>query len=771
MPYRPPLVAHEYFVADPPELPVRSHGEGGLSALISAEPVASDAAGVILKAVTSAEETLLVQLSVAGEGVIRVRLGQDADARTRSAAAISMVTPGEFAGARVESREGTILLDAGSLRAEITLAPWHLRFTDASGAPLLEQDRGHTDISGRLRTLPFGRSSSGGAVVGYHESFVAPADEAFSGFGESFTRLDKRGQRPVMWNFDAFGAESQRAYKNIPFYLSSRGYGVLVDSGTPVEFDVCQSTHSCVQIVVPDDLIDYYVIAGPTPSEVLERFDLLTCRPLLPPKWAFGTWISSGFFVDTQERVMARARRIRERGIPCDVLHLDTYWQTDGHWSDLRWDAEGFPDPTGMLAELKEMGFKVCLWMNPYISHLSPIFAEAAESGYFLKKPDGEVYVADCWHGSYPACGIVDFTDPAATEWFKGLLRPLLEQGVQVFKTDFAEGVPHDAVAANGMSGTDLHNVYTLLFNDAVSEVTKEVAGHGMVWARSSFLGGQRHSAQWSGDTYTSYAAMGSTLRGGLAHGLSGVPFWSHDAGGFTGRPTDDLYVRWTQFGALSPLLRLHGTTSREPWEFPEVEAEAVEALRLRYRLMPYIYTAAVEAARTGAPMMRALCVDYPDDPVAWQADLQYLLGRDLLVAPMTSPEQVRKVYLPEGEWVDHWTGEILSGGRYVTAATPLDRVPLYVRRGAVVPVLTEQGGTEAGGTVGDGPFGEITLVAYGVGADSGEIRTVVSDLDGDTVITAVPEGEGLRVTVSGSARIAGVELVGADIPLVITTI
>ncbi|MFC7645083.1 TIM-barrel domain-containing protein [Streptosporangium lutulentum] len=379
------MIAHEYFVADPPELPVRSHGETGLSALTAAEPVAADATGVILKAVTSSEETLLVQVGVAGEGAIRVRLGQDADARTRSAAAISMVTPGEFAGARVESGDGTILIDAGSLRAEITLAPWNLRFTDASGALLLEQDRGHTDISGRLRTLPFGRSSSDGAVVGYHESFAAAADEAFTGFGESFTPLDKRGQRPVMWNFDAFGAESQRAYKNVPFYLSSRGYGVMVDSGAPVEFDVCQSTHSCVQIVVPDDLIDYYVIAGPTPPEVLDRFDLLTCRPMLPPKWAFGTWISSGFFVDTQERVMARARRIRERGIPCDVLHLDTYWQTDGHWSDLRWDAANFPDPETMLAELDGMGFKVCLWMNPYVSHLSPVFPQAAEDGYFLK--------------------------------------------------------------------------------------------------------------------------------------------------------------------------------------------------------------------------------------------------------------------------------------------------------------------------------------------------------------------------------------------------
>ncbi|NUS06016.1 MAG: alpha-xylosidase, partial [Nonomuraea sp.] len=349
MPYRPPLVAHEYFVADPPELPVRERGEGGLSALTVAELVAADGAEVMLKAVTTADETLIVQVGVAGEGVIRVRLSQDATARPRSEGAISLVRPGSYAGARIV-RDDPIVIDAGSLRAELSLAPFHLRFTDAAGETLVEQDRGHTDISGRLRTLPFGRSSAGGVAVAYHESFAAAPDEAFAGFGESFARLDKRGQRPLMWNFDAFGAESQRAYKNIPLYLSSRGYGVLVDSGAPVEFDVCQSTHSVVQIVVPDDVMDYYVLAGPTPSEVLDRYDGLTSRPSLPPKWAFGTWISSGFCVDSQERVLNRARTIRERGIPCDVLHLDTYWQADGHWSDLRWDPVNFTDPDGMLA-------------------------------------------------------------------------------------------------------------------------------------------------------------------------------------------------------------------------------------------------------------------------------------------------------------------------------------------------------------------------------------------------------------------------------------
>jgi alpha-D-xyloside xylohydrolase len=754
MPYRPPLVAHEYFVADPPELPVRVRGEGGLSALTRAELVASDAQGVTLKGATESEETLVVQIAAAGEGVIRVRLGQDADARTRSAGAATMVHPGEYPGTRVEVAEGSVLIEAGSLRAEITLNPWHLRFTDASGRLLVEQDPGHVDISGRLRTLPFGRSSADGGTVAYHESFAAAPDESFAGFGESFTPLDKRGQRPVMWNFDAFGAESQRSYKNVPFYLSSRGYGILVDSGMPAEFDVCQSTHSCVQILVPDDLIDYYVLAGPTPPDVLRRFDLLTCEPQLPPKWAFGTWISSGFYVDTQERVLERARKIRDRGIPCDVLHLDCYWQVKGHWSDLRWDRANFPDPDGMLAELAELGFKVSLWMNPYISHLSPDFLPAAESGYFLKNRDDEPYVADCWHGSYPACGIVDFTNPDAVTWFKDKLRPLLQQGVAVFKTDFAEAVPRDAIAFNGMTGAELHNVYALLFNDVVADVTREVNGHGLVWARSSFLGGQRHSAQWSGDSYTSYAAMASTLRGGLSHGLSGVPFWSHDAGGFTGTPTDDLYVRWAQFGALSPLVRFHGTTSREPWQFPEfAEQAAREALELRYRLMPYLYTAAVTAAQTGAPMMRALCVDHPGDPVAWQADLEYLLGPDLLVAPMISPDGSRQVYLPAGAWIDYWSGEEFQGGRYLTVTTPLARIPLFVRRGALIAMA------DPADAVGMRPFGELTVVGFG--ADGGS-RTTIKDLDGETTVTAVREGDTLRLAVEGPARIRETEITSA---------
>ncbi|HYN96693.1 MAG TPA: TIM-barrel domain-containing protein [Pilimelia sp.] len=745
MPYRPPLVPHETFVADPPELPVRAPGEHGLAALARAELLGTDAQGATFKAEAADGESLSLHITAAGAGVIRVRLAADPQARSRSARALALVHPGEYAGTEITVTADTVRLVAGPLTAEITLAPWHLRFLDADGRELLAQDRGLDDISGRLRTLPFGRSAVGGEVVAYHESFVARGDERFVGFGEKFTPLDKRGQRALMWNYDAFGAESDRSHKNVPFYLSNRGYGVLVDSGMPVEFDVCQSTHSCVQILVPDELLDYYVIAGPTPELILDRFDQLTGRPLLPPKWAFGSWISSGFYVDTQDAVLERARRIRARGIPCDVLHLDCYWQVVDHWSDLRWDAENFPDPTGMLATLAEQGFRVCLWINPYVSHLSPAFAEAAAAGYFLRRADGSAYVADVWHGTFPACGIVDFTNPAATQWFADLLRPLLEQGVAVFKTDFAEGVPADAVAANGMTGVELHNVYALLFNDAVADVTREVAGHGLVWARSSFLGGQRHSAQWSGDVNASYPAMASTLRGGLSHGLSGVPFWSHDTGGFHGTPSTDLYIRWAQFGAFSPLLRFHGTTSRLPWDFaPEAERAATEYLRLRYHLMPYLYSAAVTAAETGAPLMRALLVDSPDDPAAWTAELEYRLGTDLLVAPMIDPDGRRHVYLPAGRWVDWWTGAVLDGGRHIAVAPPLERLPLYVRHGALIPTTAPRD------ALGDGPFTDVTVVSWG--AVSGD--TTLRDTDGDTTVAAVRDGDEFRLTVTGPNRI-----------------
>lgn len=746
MPFRPPLVAHEYFAADPPELPRRAHGDPGPQAVTRAELISAEDNGVILKATTGEGMALHAQVTAAGEGIIRVRLSSDPTAQSRSARMLPLTHPDLTAHAAIELGD-TIRLTTADLTAEIRLDPWGIRFSHKTKL-LIETDPGLVDISGRMRTLPFGLSTLDGSVVAYHESFKLAADEVLAGTGERFLPLNLRGQRPLMWNFDAFGSESDRAYKNVPFYQSSRGYGIVIDSGMPVEFDFGASTQSTVQIIVPDDLLDYYVIDGPAPADVLDRYDRLTGRPVCPPKWAFGSWISSGFFRDSQQAVLERAATIREHAIPCDVLHLDTYWQPDGRWSEMSWDPVTFPEPEAMLATLHEQGFRVCVWMNPYLSTHSPRFTEAAEKGYLLRRHDGSAYVADSWHGSFPSGGIIDFTNPEATDWFKDLVRTVARQGVDIFKTDFAEGVPADAVAHNGMSGTELHNIYALLYNDAVAEVTREVNGHSMVWARSSYLGGQRHAAQWSGDSMCSFPALASTLNGGLAHGLSGIPYWSHDTGGFSGTPSDDLYLRWAQFGALSPLLRFHGTTTREPWCFPAIEQRVIGTLELRYRLLPYMYSAALRSAETGEPMMRAMMVDSPGDSLAWRAEHQYRLGSSLLVAPIVGEDPEREVYLPAGEWVDWWDGTVHSGPAMVRTNSPMHEFPLFAAAGALVAVAPPMQ------HVPDGPWREITLLSFGGLPATAEIR----DDDGVTLVTTRREGDTFIVESTGPARITGVE-------------
>lgn len=746
---RPPLLPYGFFAADPPDLPVRGPDDPGGPEFIAKAILAREIDhGVILKGTTQTDETVRITIRLVSRGIARVQMcrpDREPDQQIRQGGK----APDPLS---IEQTVNRVRLVAGALEVAIDLDPFRMIFLDAGGRTLLEQNFTERDAVDRTTVLPFGFSRAGGKVAAFHDSFTAEPDEHFYGFGEKFTDFDKRGQRLVMWNTDAYGVHGEGAHKNVPFFVSTRGFGIYVKSLSCVQFDMTQSNHAAFSLIVPDEALDYYVIAGPGLDTVISRYTVLTGRPVLPPKWAFGLWVSGSFMPDSQDAVLERARRLRAEKIPCDVLHIDCYWQRFGRWSELLWDRKAFPDPKRMIVELGAMGFKICLWINPYLSTKSKRFAEAGKKGFLLKDRAGKPCVEKLWGDFHPPVGLIDMTCPDAKAWFQELLRPLLRIGVDLFKTDFGEGVPIRAVSHSGMEGDKLHNLYPLLYNDAVAEVTAEATGReGLVWARSSHAGGQRHAAQWAGDPNCTFQAMASTLRGGLSLAICGHAFWSHDMGGFHGTPPPDLFVRWCQFGFFSPLSRVHGRTSRLPWEFGD---EAVRIFRkyarLRYRLLPYIYSSAIDCAERGQPLMRPMVLDSPEDPAARHLDLQYMLGRDLLVAPIYNAAGRRPVWLPAGRWIDYRTWEIFDGPATLHVEVPLDWMPLYVRADALIPVAAPQE------RIREAPFDMVIFDAYLLDQGLCDLR----DMDGTTTVSAACQGRRLSVTARGKKKQFGFRLI-----------
>lgn len=737
MTFKTPLIPYVKFPAELPDLPVRAPDDpGGPTYVIRAAITQEHAHGIILAGTAQTGEQVTIRLTMVAPGTVRVLLE---DANSDPNRVTLARTPAEGVRVSLKKDGSQVWVITKEIRVKIDLDPFGMVFYGPEGRVLLAQNYSDSDASDRMSALPFGFSDINGRRVAFHDTFTTEPDEHFYGFGEKFTDFDKRGQQVAMWQYDALGVHSDRAYKNVPFFLSTRGYGILVDSIRATRFDVAASNHSITTIAVPDTALDYYVITGPDLKNIITRYAHLTSLPVLPPKWAFGLWMSSGFKRDNMAEVLARAQELREHRIPCDVLHLDTYWQRFGRWSEMIWDDAAFPDPAKMLEQLNNQGFKVCLWMNPYLSIESERFDEAAQKGYLLKMPDGTPWVGDLWSGQHPLTGIIDMTNPDAVAWFKELLRPHLRIGVEVFKTDFGEGVPLEVVAYNGMTGEELHNLYPLLYNDAVAEVTTEETGRaGFVWGRSTFTGGQRHAVQWGGDPDCTYPALASTLRGGLSIGMCGHAFWSHDIGGFHTQPTTDLYVRWAQFGLFSPMSRAHGVSTRLPWDYGE-EAERIvrDFVRLRYHLMPYIYATAKVAADTSLPLIRSMVLEFPDDPTTYTMDLQYMFGPELLVAPIYNAEGRRPVYFPQGTWIDYWTHEIVEGPQTRFVEVPLDAMPLYVRANALIPTI------EPPEHFTDEPFADVTFDAYLL--DHGSVE--MFDTDGITQVAADFDGTHLNIT------------------------
>ncbi|WP_226574361.1 alpha-xylosidase [Mangrovibacter yixingensis] len=504
--------------------------------------------------------------------------------------------------------------------------------------------------------------------------------ETVYGLGERFTALVRNGQSVETWNRDG-GTSTEQAYKNIPFWLTNKGYGVLVNHPENVSFEVGSEKVSKVQFSVEGEYLEYFVIDGPTPKAVLDRYTRFTGRPALPPAWSFGLWLTTSFTTNYDEATVNRfIDGMAERQLPLHVFHFDCFWMKAFQWCDFEWDPATFPDPEGMLARLKARGLKICVWINPYIGQKSPLFAEGKEKGYLLKRPDGSVWQWDKWQ---PGQGIVDFTNPDACTWYAGHLKRLVAMGVDCFKTDFGERIPVDVAWHDGSDPQKMHNHYAFLYNALVWQALKDTVGEeeAVLFARSASVGAQQFPVHWGGDCYANYESMAESLRGGLSIGLSGFGFWSHDIGGFENTAPADVYKRWCAFGLLSSHSRLHGSKSyRVPWAYDDEACDVVRHFtQLKCRLMPYLYRQAVLAHECGTPVMRAMMLDFPDDPGCDYLDRQYMLGDSLLVAPVFSEQGDVAFYLPAGRWTHLWHNDELAGGWHKQRHDVMS-LPVYVR-------------------------------------------------------------------------------------------
>ena len=655
--------------------------------------------GIEFQCVTEALAAARVALSAVAPRVVRVRTtAGPLAAPKRFSYVVSRPEPGSWS---IERGENRVSLSVGHLVVEATLDPWQLSFRTRDGRLLTHQVQDDTNFAGQrfgprpgfeVESLPHDPARR---VRGVVETLLLDPEDHFYGGGERFGRLDLVGRSVRIWNRNPYGARSELAYKNLPVIVGSRGYGLFVDVPTAVGFHLGSRSNRAYTVEADGDELDYYLIAG-TPKEIVTAYAELTGRPAVPPEWAFGLWASTCFVQFTEASVLDVARRLRAEGIPCDVFHLDSFWQRAYMWCDFEWDAARIPDPRRLLAELHREGFHNCLWINPYVSLQSALYKEGAAQGYFLRRPDGSVYQPIVWsqrtERGMGLCAIVDFTNPAAAAWYRAKLTEQLELGADSFKPDFAEEIPADAVFANGLTGAEMHNPYPLLFQKEVFDATRARADRVVAWSRSAAPGVQRYPGHWSGDPECTFLDLANTLRGGLAASLSGLAYWSHDMGGFWGDPTPELFVRWSQCGFLSALSRFHGATPREPWRYGD-EALRIfrQYARLRSRLVPYLLSYGWEASADGVPLMRPMVMEFPEDPASYAFDLQYCLGRELLVSPVVRADGMVTTYLPRGKWTDWWTGIVHEGPTTISRQVPLEELPLYVRDESLVVLGPER--------------------------------------------------------------------------------
>ncbi len=621
--------------------------------------------------------TLDVTFTAPRENIIRVTVTHFAGKRDN---APHFETYEEPVNAVIEETDETVSFTSGKLTARVQKGEnWRVDYVAEDGRVLtssafrgmgraLDKDTGKTYMS---------------------DSLMLDVGECVYGLGERFAAYVKNGQSIDMWNADG-GTASEQTYKNIPFYMTNRGYGIFVEDTSDVSFEVASEKVERVQFSAEGETIVYDVIYGGTPKAVLDSYTALTGRPALMPAWSFGLWLSTSFTTNYDEKTATSfIQGMDDRDIPLSVFHFDCFWMKGFNWCDFTWDEETFPDPVGMLQRYHDRGLHLCCWINPYIGQASPLFREGMEHGYLLKKTNGDVWQTDLWQAGM---GILDVTNPDARAWYCDHLRKILRMGVDCLKTDFGERIPvRDIAYYNGMDPLHMHNYYTFLYNKMVFDLLKEERGEGeaILFARSATAGCQQFPVHWGGDNSASYVSMAETLRAGLSMSHSGFGFWSHDISGFEQTAPADVYKRWAAFGLLSSHSRLHGSSSyRVPWLFDEESCDVVRKFtRLKCRLMPYLYGAAVEAHEHGTPMMRPMMLEFPDDPACDTLDRQYMMGESLLVAPVFHADSHVDYYLPDGQWTSLLDGRRVQGGHWQRETHDFLSLPLMVRPGTVLPM------------------------------------------------------------------------------------
>lgn len=636
---------------------------------------------------------------------------------------------------QITEDEHLITVTTGQLSAKINKEKYELSFV--SGDRLLTKSA--------YKSTGYVLSDQKKAYI--KESLDLNVGEYIYGLGERFTNFAKNGQTVEIWNKDG-GTSSEQSYKNVPFFISNKGYGVFVNYPGHVSFEIGSEHVSKTQFSVEDETLEYFFIYGPTMHEIIRKYTDLTGKPALPPAWSFGLWLSTSFCTDYDEKTVNQfIDGMHERGIPLDVFHFDCFWMKEFEWCNFEWDKRIFPEPEKMLQRLKDKGLKICVWINPYIGQKSPLFEEAKKAGYFIKRKDGSVWQWDLWQGGQ---GVVDFTNPDARKWYTSKLERLLDMGVDAFKTDFGERIPEDVVYYDGSNPGKMHNYYTYLYNKTVFDLLKEKKGeqNAVVFARSATAGSQQFPVHWGGDCQSNYNSMAESLRGGLSLMLSGFSFWSHDIGGFEEGATPDIYKRWTQFGLLSSHSRYHGNVEyRVPWIFDEEAVEVTKKFtKLKYSLMPYLFKHAVEAHRFGVPVMRPMVMEFQDDPATVLLDRQYMLGENLLVAPIFNEDGNAEYYLPQGKWTNILTGKVYEGGKWYHENYDYIAFPLLVKENSIIICGPETAHAEY-------EYGKEPIIhLYGFDGEDVIKETVVYEPDGRESVTVKAENKSgtVYLTVKG---------------------